>query len=65
MSLEVVKNPWNWKIYMEIQLRRWFYYISFVDVIVITKQQAGSMSIEASPRSQLSRKVTKATQIQI
>ena len=30
---------------MEIQLRQWFYYISFADVVVIIKQQAGSMRI--------------------
>ena len=49
MSLEVVKNPWIWKNYMDIQFRRWFYYISFADVIVITKQQAAFMRIGASP----------------
>ena len=46
-SLEVVKNPWIWKIYIytEIRLRRGFYYISFADVLVVTEQQAGSMRI--------------------
>ena len=47
---------------MEIQLRRWF---SFADVVVITKHQAGSMSVGALPRSQLSEKMTKATQVRI
>ena len=47
MSLEVVKKPMNLKIYMEIQQRRWFYYISFADIMVITKLYAGSMHIGA------------------
>ena len=38
LSLEVVKLPWIWKIYMEIQLHQWFNYITFADVVVITKQ---------------------------
>ena len=39
--------------------------LTFVDVVAITKQQAGTMRIGASPRSQLSGKMTKATQIRI
>ena len=31
LSVEVAKNPWIWKNYIEIQLRQWFYYISFVE----------------------------------
>ena len=65
LSWEVVKNPWIWKSYIEIQLCRWFYRISFANLAVITKQQTGSMRIEASPRSQLSGKMMKATQIRI
>ena len=42
---------------MEIQFRCLFYYISFADVVVITKLQAGSMRIGAG-------KMTKAAQIQ-
>ena len=57
------KNPWIWKNYIEIQLRQWFYYISFVDVIVITKLKPGSMRIGASPQSRPSRKMTKAIRI--
>ena len=38
---------------------------SFADIVVITKQQAGSMRIGASSRSQLSGKMTNATQIRI
>ena len=41
------------------------YFISFADVVVIIKQQAGSMRIGASPPSRLSGKMTKATQIRI
>ena len=39
--------------------------IFFADVDVITKQQAGSMRIGASPQNRLFGKMTKATQIQI
>ena len=40
------KNQWIWKIYMESQWRLWFYFISFVDVMVTPNSKLVPCALE-------------------